>query len=134
MFQFLLVFVNVLKCVAVGSVCKGPLKKCFQFISLQTQLRHNASPYEVKPNTRQQLLVKHLEDGRLWYIVANKMRLCEISVGFSAPVFSLEKTKGKVYFTQYYYNDYTETVKHLSKQKFDIVRYYCGEPLRDIIV
>lgn len=41
------------------------LQKCFQFVSLQTQLGHNVPVDEIKTNTRQQLLVKHLEDRSL---------------------------------------------------------------------
>lgn len=94
-FSFLFVFINVLKCVAVGSVSKSPLKKCFHFVSLQTQLSHNVSAHEVKTNTRQQLLVKHLEEGRLCLLRPLKWD-CEISMGSSASVFILEKTKGKL--------------------------------------
>lgn len=38
------------------------LEKCFRFVSLRTQLGHNVPVDEIKTNTRQQLLVKHLED------------------------------------------------------------------------
>lgn len=41
------------------------LENCFQFVSLQTQLGHNVPVDEIKTNTRQQLLVKHLEDRSL---------------------------------------------------------------------
>lgn len=73
---------------------QGPAKEMFQFVSLQTRFGHNASPYELKPNIRQQLLVKRLEDFRS--AAASEMKLCKMSVGFSASVFILEKTEEKL--------------------------------------
>lgn len=64
---FLLVLVNVLKCVAVGAVSHSPLEEMSSFLlRCRRSTTNNASLYEVKTNTRQQLLVKLLEDGRVW--------------------------------------------------------------------
>lgn len=64
---FLLVLVNVLKCVAVGAVSQSPLEEMSSFLlRCRRSTTNNASLYEVKTNTRQQLLVKLLEDGRVW--------------------------------------------------------------------
>lgn len=49
--------------IVIGTVSQSSLKKCFQFVSLQLQLGHYASVDKIKANTRQQLLVVHLEDG-----------------------------------------------------------------------
>lgn len=97
------------------------------------QLGHNVSVDEIKTNTRQQLLVKHLEDRRLLYC-GNWNETLKYQWAFSASVFKLlKKQKENCILTQYREIYYTLKMKHLPKVKSYIVRHF-WKPQMDIII